>query len=606
MRSRSQPRVRAPQLTGRGWLNTGGRSLDLETLKGRVVLLDFWTFCCINCLHVLDELRPLEAQFGDDLVVIGVHSPKFEHEKDAVALAAAVERYGVEHPVLDDPEMTTWRSYAARAWPTLVLIDPEGYVVLSMAGEGHGPGLAGTIEDVIDEHRQKGTLASGGSFYVAEPEPTTALRFPAKALRLESSWLVTSASQHQLVELADDRETVLRRIGSGLRGRDDGASVDASFSEPQGLCALPPEVADRVGYDIIVADTVNHLLRGVRLDDGSVQTIAGTGDQWRRSNDTQAALHVDLSSPWDVAWFEDRVIIAMAGIHQLWWFDPISSTADVYAGTTTESLRDGRLDYVFMAQPSGLSVAGDRLWLVDSETSALRWVQDGVMHTAVGQGLFDFGSIDGPASRALLQHPLGLHALPNGTVFVADTYNGSIRKYDSITNTVSTVATGLGEPSDVFVDDNEDSLFVVESTRHRLAKLSHGTDDAGRPDVAYKIEREPTALQSGDFLLDVVFTAPAGQKLDESFGPPTQLEVSASPAELIVEGAGTSTRLERHLVLSSAIETGTLQITAQAATCDEVGEHPACHLIRQDWGIPVVLTREGESRIELMLRGQSA
>ena len=103
------PRVRAPELTGRGWLNTGGATLRLADLRGRFVLLDFWTFCCVNCLHVLDELRPLQNKYGDTLVTIGVHSPKFEHEADPDAVAAAVQRHEVAHPVLDDPELATWR-----------------------------------------------------------------------------------------------------------------------------------------------------------------------------------------------------------------------------------------------------------------------------------------------------------------------------------------------------------------------------------------------------------------------------------------------------------------------------------------------------------------
>src|SRR5512141_59164 len=122
---RTHLRVRASELVGRNWLNTGGKSLDLESLRGKIVLLDFWTFCCVNCLHVLDELRPLEEKYADVLVVIGVHSPKFVHEADHAAVTAAVERYEVHHPVLDDPAMTTWGQYAIRAWPTLCVVDPE-------------------------------------------------------------------------------------------------------------------------------------------------------------------------------------------------------------------------------------------------------------------------------------------------------------------------------------------------------------------------------------------------------------------------------------------------------------------------------------------------
>ncbi len=237
--------VRAPELRGRRWLNTGGRPLRLAELRGRIVLLDFWTFCCINCLHVLDELRPVEQRYADSLVLIGVHSPKFEHEKDPEAVSAAVERYGVEHPVLDDPELISWQQYAARAWPTLAVIDPEGYVVATMAGEGHADGLDRLIDELIEEHTAKGTLRPGAGPYVPPPPPPTELRFPGKALALPGgTLLVADSAQHRLVELTADGEKVLRRIGTGSRGRADGPAGQASFSEPQGMALLPTDVAE--------------------------------------------------------------------------------------------------------------------------------------------------------------------------------------------------------------------------------------------------------------------------------------------------------------------------------------------------------------------------
>ena len=153
-------RIRAPELVGRGgWINTGGQALTLADLRGKIVLLDFWTFCCINCLHVIEELRPVEEEFHDVLVTIGVHSPKFVHEADHEAVLAAVERYDVGHPVLDDPELTTWNAYAVRAWPTLAVVDPEGYVVAQMSGEGHAHGLRSLIRELVEAHEAKGTLA---------------------------------------------------------------------------------------------------------------------------------------------------------------------------------------------------------------------------------------------------------------------------------------------------------------------------------------------------------------------------------------------------------------------------------------------------------------
>ena len=260
-----RPRVRAPELRGRGWLNTGGTSYSIGDFRGRFLLLDFWAFCCVNCLHVLDELRPLEEKYDGELVVVGVHSPKFVHEADPEALRAAVERYQVDHPVLDDPELTTWQAYTARAWPTLVLVDPEGYVVAQYAGEGHLHAIDSLVATLRAEHLENGTLQPGDSPYVAPPAREGTLSFPAKVVALPGSLLAADAGHHSLVKLEPDGETVRRRIGSGDRGLVDGTADRARFNEPNGLCLLPDDVAAEAGYDVVVADTVNHALRGVRV-----------------------------------------------------------------------------------------------------------------------------------------------------------------------------------------------------------------------------------------------------------------------------------------------------------------------------------------------------
>jgi thiol-disulfide isomerase/thioredoxin len=591
-------RVRAPELRGHGWLNTGGRDLTLADLRGKIVLLDFWTYGCINCLHVLDELRPLEEKYGDVLVIIGVHSPKFVHEQDHSALAAAVERYGVDHPVIDDADMYLWQQYAAKAWPTLSVIDPTGYLVASMAGEGHAEGLSRLIGELIAKHTADGTLHRGDGPYVPPAPADTLLRFPGKAIELPGgNLLVSDTARHSVVELTPDGETLVRRFGSGDRG--------APFSEPQGLLLLPASVATRVGYDVVVADTVNHQLRGLKLDTGEITVVAGSGNPWRSAVEgVQPALAADMSSPWDVAWYADKVIIAMAGIHELWWFAPDTATVGVYAGTTVESLRDGPIPDVWMAQPSGLSVGGDRLWIADSETSALRYIEAGVLHTAVGQGLFDFGHVDGPAKEALFQHPLGVAALPDGSVLVADTYNGAVRRYDPVADEVSTVDSGLREPSDILVTSSGD-IFVVESGAHRLTRLAPGAVQVVTGE-RHKTERPPSEIGAGPLTLDIIFTPAPGQKLDAQFGPSTRLEVSATPPELLLEGAGVTTDLSRPLVINPAVAKGVLQVIAQAATCDVDEEFPACHLTRQDWGVPVVVTRTGPSRLPLILRGMDA
>ena len=580
-------RVRAPELHGRRWLNTGGAELTLAGLRGKIVVLDFWTFCCVNCLHALDELRPVEEEFGDTLVVIGVHSPKFAHEADPAAVEAAVERYGVAHPVLDDPALRTWDAYAARAWPTLVVIDPTGRVVARMAGEGHGPGLASLVRELAAEHA--GVLRHGNDPYVAPPEPATALRFPGKVVALPGgTFLVSDTAHHQLVELEADLVTERRRFGDGVRGFRDGA--DPRFSEPQGLLVQ--------GEDVLVADTVNHAVRRLALADGVVTTVAGTGEQLRERV-LPGGTATALSSPWDLALWDGQVVVAMAGPHQLWTLDPDTGTATVLAGTTNEGLRDGGADEAFFAQPSGLAADGDTLWVADSETSALRRVQRGVgalVTTAAGTGLFEFGHRDGPAD-ALLQHPLGVGVLPDGSVAVADTYNGAVRRFDPATSIVSTLTGDLAEPSDVLVDG--DTMIVVESAAHRLVRLPipGGALVSGDSHV---VRRTPTDLAPGAVELRVAFVPPAGQHLDDRFGDPTQLTVAADPPSLLAEGAGTSTGLTRTLRLTGG--PGVLSVSVAAASCDEGGTFAACHRYQQDWGIPVRLVDGAPDELELDLR----
>lgn len=637
---RSAYRVRASELQGRNWLNTGGKMLGLEQLRGKILVLDFWTFCCINCLHVLDELRPLEEKYADVLVTIGVHSPKFEHEADPVALAAAVERYEIHHPVLDDPELLTWQAYSARAWPTLVVVDPEGYIVAHLSGEGHANGLEVLIGELVTEHEAKGTLHRGDGPYVAPEAREGNLRFPGKAVALENgNFLVGDSGHHRIVELTADLGTVVRSFGSGTRGFADGGADAARFNEPQGLALLPADVAAKTGYHVVVADTVNHRLRGLNLDTGAVGTVAGNGVQrlldaeqaraaGSAANDPDAwisdlgndPLATSLSSPWDVLYSEKagKVVIAMAGTHQIFTLDPLSGAMDVFAGTGLEGLADGAPGESWFAQPSGLAAdAQGNIWVADSETSAVRkLVLDDAgavasVESVIGAGLFDFGFRDGDAAEARLQHPLGVAVLPDGSVAIADTYNGAVRRYDPATKTVSTLARGLQEPADVQLDDSVDGepvLLVVETNAHQLVRLPLPKEALTVDEGAAQTQRPKTKVAAGEHGLRVRFSAPKGQKLDDRWGDPTQLKISSSPEELLLSGAGTSTGLTRMLELNPAIEGGVLHITARAAACDgepggEIPDHAACHLYQQDWGIPVLLDADGETELTLDLRG---
>ena len=591
-------RVRAPEPVGAGgWINTGGASLSLAALRGRIVILDFWTFCCINCLHVLDELRALEAEFPEELVIIGVHSPKFAHEAEHASVLAAVERYEVEHPVLDDPDLATWRQYGVRAWPTLVVVDADGYIAGVYSGEGHLHALRTLVSSLIRSH----TIRRGDQPYVPPVPSPGLLRFPSRTIVLPDGRLaVADAGHHRIVVLEADGETVHAMIGDGSRGLVDGPAGSARFSEPSGLCVLPDEVAATVGYRYVVADTVNHALRGID-DAGTVRTIAGTGRQWMQRDPLGGPASTPLSSPWDVVWSpeDSALLIAMAGIHQLWAFDPISGRLSVRAGTTNEGLVDGRARTAWLAQPSGFAIGPDgAVWFVDSETSSLRRLRDDRIETVIGTGLFDFGLRDGAAATALLQHPLGLAVLPDGSIAIADTYNGAIRRYAD--GVVSTLASGLLEPSDVTVVG--DLLLVTESAAHGLTRIPLGAEVRIDP-TAYRTQRPPTSVREGMLRITVAFEAPAGQKLDDREGPATRVSISSTPPELLLDGPWQGTELEHDVRIAPGFASGVLHVAARAASCDIDAEFPACHVHQQDWGVPVLVEDGGVDHLTLALGG---
>ncbi len=472
------------------------------------------------------------------------------------------------------------------------------------------------------------------------PRATT-LRFPGKAVRLPvaegapagtvGNLLVADAGHHSLAELAPDGETLVRRIGSGERGWADGGPDEARFAEPNGLCLVPAELRSWLDYDVLVADTVNHLLRGVRLADGTVTTVAGTGEQYMvgaSDNEIPVDLAVSaprrmkLSSPWDVVWSQDLAafVVAMAGNHTLWAFDDKEGSLRHLAGTMNEGLVDGPAEQAWFAQTSGLAAGPDgRIWLADSEVSALRWLDarslEPTVGTAVGQGLFDFGHRDGPADAALLQHPLGVAVLPDGSVAIADTYNGAVRRWAPSADgagpgEVTTLARDLAEPSGLLVDVQDDGaidLLVVESAAHRLtrlrlpARLTGEILDAG----AHRTKRPVSEIGAGEVRLDVLFTPATGQKYDDRYGPSTRLQVSASPPELLLDGAGDDVPLQRVLRINPAAGEGVLHVTAQAASCDDdpAIEYPACHLNQQDWGVPVRVVEGGPAVLTLPLHG---
>ena len=429
-------RVNAPDFPANAeWLNTT-RSLSLEDFAGKLLLLDFWTYCCINCMHVLPVLRKLERQFPEELAVVGVHSAKFDQERAIENIRQAVMRYGVTHPVLNDASLQVWQSFAVHAWPTLMFVDPRGKVIGKIEGElSYEDGLV-LIGEMLDEFRAAGVLRSSPPSAEVDKPPVTMLSYPGKVLAdAASERLFIADTGHHRILLTDLEGTIQTLIGSGDEGLADGVLEGARFSRPQGLVVS--------GETLYVADTENHAIRAVDLEAGVVETIAGTGRKGAGHVEGGLGLEVDLRSPWDLALVGRDLYIAMAGSHQIWMLNLDTRVIQAVVGTGGENIVDGPPHEALLAQPSGLAADEDGvLYFADSETSAVRTADLTTMHqvaTLVGKGLFEFGDVDGSGDAARLQHPLGVDAA-DGTVYVADTYNNKIKTVAGDPPEVTTLA----------------------------------------------------------------------------------------------------------------------------------------------------------------------
>ena len=470
-------RVRAPELTGgTEWLNTE-KPLSLAALKGKIVLLDFWTYGCINCIHIIPEIKKLEAKYSNQLVVIGVHSAKFDNEKDTENIRKIIVRYDVEHPVINDANFKIWDAYAIRAWPGLVLIDPDGYIVGRWFGEGQFTTIENQITQAIDQFRKKGNLNEQPLKFALEKAKVgdLPLAFPGKVLADEKSKrLFISDSNHNRIVVTDFDGKLIETIGSGAAAAKDGDFASAGFNRPQGF-ALD-------GENLYIADTENHLIRRVNLEAKKVETIAGTENREDFSGSGGVALKTALRSPWDLTLVGRNLYVAMAGSHQIWRMDLEKNTIEPYAGTGAEARIDGKIDESAFSQPSGITSDGKKLWVADSEANIIREIDllKGTVETLAGGDLFDFGDVDGEGDDVRLQHPLGV-VLYDGKVLIADTYNHKIKMLDTEKRTVTTFS-GTGksgqtdgktptfyEPAGLSAADGK--LFVADTNNHAIRVL---------------------------------------------------------------------------------------------------------------------------------------
>lgn len=482
-KAKPDDRVKAPELEGgAGWLNTSG-PLKLADLKGKIVVLDFWTYCCINCIHTLPDLAKLEKKYANQIVVVGVHSAKFETEKESNNIKEAILRYEISHPVVNDAKMAIWNNYGVRSWPTLAVIDPEGYYLGSLSGEGNLPVLERVIDRLIADHRAMKTLDEKPMRFDLvryREKGDTPLFFPGKVLAdAASNRLFVADSTHHRVVVSDLAGKVQLVAGDGTFGRADGPADKARFDDPQGMTL--------VGDTLYVADRKNHVIRTIDLKTKVVATVAGTGEQNRDRSAAGKALETGLNSPWDVLAHNGKIFIAMAGHHQIWTLDPAAGMVAPFAGNGRENIKDGPLPASNFAQPSGLTTDGTFLYVADCETSAVRKLLldgSGTVETLVGTGLFDFGDRDGVATetdkdkKPLLQHAIAVQYV-DGLVYIADTYNSKLKTIDPKTRDLRTFLSGegkmapLNEPAGLSAANGK--LYVADTNGHRIQVIDIAT-----------------------------------------------------------------------------------------------------------------------------------
>jgi len=651
-------RVRAPEFPRDvEWLNSAG-PIRLHDLRGKFVLLDFWTYCCINCIHVLPELKKLEHAYPKELVVIGIHSAKFDAEKGPKNIEDAILRYEIEHPVINDAEHHVWNQFGARSWPTVLMIDPEGYAVWGTSGEIEFADVDHLLKAVLPFYRQQGLVDETPVRFhgVADRvQQRTPLRFPGKVLADEEGGrLFISDSNHNRIVIATLDGVLIDVIGNGDAGRQDGRYDTATFDHPQGT-ALAGDV-------LYVADTENHLLRKVDLQARQVSTIAGVGRQGRNpwpgaERDGVAPgegwrgppRETPLNSPWALAVHNDQLFIAMAGPHQIWSLPLDESAIGPYAGNGREDIVDGPLlpqqPYALgassFAQPSGLASDGQWLYVADSEGSSIRAVpldRSQRVRTVVGTSelpygrLFTFGDRDGDREQVLLQHVLGV-TFHEGQLYIADTYNNKVKQVDPVTGRTATLC-GTAEPgnSDEPARFDEPAgisyangrLYIADTNNHSIRTYDLGSGKVDtieiqglqpptaqndpRPDFssAVRVDVPPARVRiDGDKVrLQAIIELPEGWKLNPGVSPEFWLRVLAG-GESLKAPLPEHGRFKEGRTLELALpvrEEGAskLEVSMMFYYCQEGGEG-LCRVGSVVWSVPLEATREPRAASEVLL-----
>jgi len=469
-----------------GWHNVD-TALSLDRLKGHVSLFDFFTYCCINCMHILPDLEKMEHKWGDrGLTVVGIHSAKFENEKNGDHLGHAISRYNIKHPVCNDSQAWLWNTLGVTCWPTQLLLGPHGKPIWIAMGEGHAQFLDELVSVFIDYYGKLGQL-NGQKIETVDFSKVkgSLLKYPGKILVKEGKIVISDSGHHRIL-ITDLHGNVTDIIGDGRQGCTDGVFSEAQFRNPQGICLIHNK--------LYVCDTDNHLIRCIDLNSRTVETIAGTGVMGTDREGGKEGINQEICSPWDLCYVNEGgsegLLIAMAGAHQIWLMclSDISLWKHQYTkgvcvrviGSGKEENRNNSYPHkAGLAQPSGICCNEEFIFLADSESSTIRKIsrKDGAVKNFCGgerdpTNLFAYGDIDGDGIASKLQHPLGVAVDEEGVVYVADSYNHKVKTVTGNKASVSSLKGGeeaLSEPGGLFVYGEQ--VFIADTNNHCIKVL---------------------------------------------------------------------------------------------------------------------------------------
>ena len=452
----------APEVNSQyGWLNTD-RPYSLKDFRGKIVLLDFWTLGCINCQHIIPDIDSLEKKFSKELVVIGVHSAKFKSEKETERIRSAISKFGIDHPVVNDADYAVWKAYGVEAWPTLILVSPDGKIAFRTEGENVYKLLKPQIEKLARDYEGAIDTKPFVSKQQESKAPLAPLKFPSKLIADETENIWLSDYGNDRVIKIDKTGKILETIGKGVRGFEDGNFSTAAFNGPQGLAIR--------NDSLWIADSKNNSIRLANLTTRQVTTVAGNGKMGYYYNNDKWNEPVLPNSPWDLFIDSSYLYIADAGNHQLLRMDVTNNKVYRFAGSGHEGIKDSDLRTSTFSQPSGLVKKGDEMYVADPEASAIRKIdlESGTVKTILGKGLFKFGDEDGDTKNVLLQHCVGITE-DGGNIYIADTYNGKVKLLNPKTKMVTTLVADLNEPNDVLIIGRE--LWITDTNNDQIIKF---------------------------------------------------------------------------------------------------------------------------------------